>query len=317
MYHILNLLPSFTTKDPYKIDPKQIENVCFKGGGMKGNAFVGVDKALTELGLWNQIKRFIGSSAGAIFAAAAACRIPYSKMKEIIDKTDYSKFKDTPWGIIGEGARIYEYLGLYDGAYFYNWYGSLLAECVGNSDITFQEVYTQFKSELVITTTDLTIKKLVYISRETDPDLPIRDAIRRSMSIPTFYIPIVVRDDKGIDHVYVDGGCSNNFPIDYFDKIYSTPEEAFSKTIGFNLQEDTGVCKINNIIDLMNALVNTEIEEIQRIRLKPKDPLRIIDIPTFDLSSTDFSMSKENIERLEKSGYDSTMHFFNTLTNNI
>jgi len=307
--NILSYLSSKTTTR----DLSKIENVCFKGGGMKGNAFVGVDRALTELGIWPQIKRFIGSSAGAIFATGAACRIPHAKMQSIIESTNFSKFKDTPWGIIGEGARIIEYYGMYEGKYFYDWYGSLLQETVGDANITFQEVYERFGSELVITTTDLTMKKLVYMSKDLTPHLAVRDAVRRSMSIPIFYIPIFETDTDGITHVYVDGGCTNNFPLDYFDHLYSTKQEALQRTIGFNLLEDFDQHtkpEISSIIDVITNLVNTDIEEIQNLRLSPHDAKRTINIPTFNLHSTDFDMSSADIKRLIKSGYESTMTTF-------
>jgi len=291
----------------------QLENVCFKGGGIKGVAFVGVDRALTELGVWPQIKRFIGSSAGAIFATGAACRIPHTKMKAIIDTTDFSQFKDTPWGILGEGERIIRNFGLYNGDYFYNWIGNILKDNVGDADITFMQVFEKFNSELVITTTDLTMKSLVYMSKDSHPNLPVRDAVRRSMSIPIFYIPIQEKDTDGINHVYVDGGCTNNFPLDYFDDLYSSKEQAFTKTIGFNLLEDFNDHSkndINSIIDIISSLLNTDIEEIQNLRLTEKDKERMINIPTFNIKSTDFDISKENIQKLDNSGYDSTIKFF-------
>ena len=164
------------------INKNTIENVCFKGGGMTGNAFVGVNRALTELELWPQIKRFIGSSACAIYAGCAACRIPYEKMNQLIVDTDFSEFCDSPWGIVGKAGRIVEYMGLYNGDYFYNWYRNILQETIGDPDITFQGVYTRFNSELVITTTDLTVRELVYLNHKYNPDMKITDAVRRSMS---------------------------------------------------------------------------------------------------------------------------------------
>ncbi len=301
----------------YKQD---IENVCFQGGGMRGNAFVGVDKALTELGIWPQIKRFVGSSAGAIFAGTAACRISCTEMANTIENTDYSKFKDSEWGIAGEGVRVIECLGIYQGKYFYNWYGDLLKKCIGDEAITLQGVYERFGTEIIITTTDLTKKKLVYLDRFDYPTMELRDAVRRSMSIPIFYVPVRETDENGLVHLYVDGGCTNNFPLDYCDRFYSTQEEAFNKTIGFNLE--SGVDKtdpkkyvdqtveINDVIDLVTTLINTTIEEIERVRLLPNDWARTIIINTFNYKSTDFDMPKEDIQKLAIEGYESTIAFF-------
>nr|QBK88219.1 MAG: patatin-like phospholipase [Marseillevirus LCMAC202] len=305
------------------LNKQDIENVCFKGGGMKGNAFVGVDKALTELKVWPQIKRFVGSSAGAIFAGTAACRIPYTDMENAIESTDFSRFKDSEWGIAGEGVRLIANLGIYEGKYFYNWYGNLLKRFVGDEAITLQGVYERFGTELIVTTTDLTKKKLVYLNRINYPNMELRDAVRRSMSLPIFYVPIKETDENGLVHIYVDGGCTNIFPLDYCDRFYKTPEEAFNKTIGFNLETGTDqidprkyidqTVEINNIIDLVTILINTMIEEIERIRLLPNDQYRTITINTLDYKSTDFDMKKADIQKLATRGYETTMAFFKAL----
>ena len=296
-----------------RISKSSIENVCFKGGGMKGNAFAGVDRAFAELGLWPQIKRFIGSSAGAIFAGAAACRIPYKDMAAEIASTDFSKFEDSSWGVVGEGVRLVEYLGFYEGAYFYDWYGNLLEKYIGDKEITLQGVYDRFGSDLVITTTDLTKKKLVFLTRHNYPTLKLCDAVRRSMSIPVFYVPIKEVDDQGLTHLLVDGSCTDNFPLKYFDNLYPTAEEAFGKTIGFDLEDSDQTDEINNIIDLVATLINTTIEVIEQLRLSPDDKYRTVYIKTWNYSSTDFNMSSADIQKLVESGYKSTMEFFENL----
>lgn len=315
----MNWVSNWFGKTHPTIIPSEIENVCFKGGGVKGNAFLGVDKAFTELGMWPQIKRFIGSSAGAIFAGAAACRIPYADMKDVIDNTNFTKFEDTSWGLIGEGIRLVEDWGLYQGEYFFQWYRNILDQYVGNPDITFQEVYDQFGSELVITTTDLTKRKLVYMSRKTDPELSIAEAVRRSMSIPVYFVPVKYTDSDNLVHVLVDGGCTNNFPLDFFDQLYSTPEEAFTKTVGFNLESSDcddpkkyqdQTFEINSLTDLMTSLINTSVDVIERTRLRDVDKYRVIEINTGTCQATDFDITREEIQKLADAGYHATLNFF-------
>lgn len=290
-----------------KFDKNQIENVCFKGGGMKGLAFVGVDRAMSELGLWKQIKRYIGSSAGAIFAGAAACKIPFETMQKEILATDFSKFCDSRWGITEESYRLYEDLGLYPGEYFYNWYRELLKNCIGDADITLQGVYDRFGSELVITTTDLTLRRVVYLDRQNNPDMKLCDAVRRSMSIPLFFVPVKVQETDG-EHVYVDGGYTNNYPIDYFDHLYN--KNAFTKTIGFDLVSTFEKSNVHSVTDLLTALINTDIETVEKMRTTPNDISRSVVIDTGDYKSTDFDMPEGHIKNLIDIGYDSTMEFF-------
>jgi NTE family protein len=304
------------------ISKSSIENICFKGGGIKGVAFIGVAKALKEIGLWNNIKRVIGSSAGAIFAGAVACKINPDDLVIAIEATDFSQFQDSNWGMMGEGYRLIEELGIYRGDYFYNWYSKLLEKFTGNANITLKEIYDKYGTEIVITTTNITKRKLVYLNYINNPNMKLVDAVRRSMSIPVFYIPISEIDENGVVNYYVDGGCTNNFPLDYFDNLYPNGD-SFGKTIGFNLEPgsvpinpkeyiNTSV-KINSIIDLVTQLINTIIEEIERVRLKPEDEGRTIIINTNDIQATDFNIKKEQIDILIEKGYKSTLNYFKDL----
>ncbi|ESO84598.1 hypothetical protein LOTGIDRAFT_168663 [Lottia gigantea] len=53
-----------------KIDPKDynfsFENLVFEGGGSKGAAYVGALRYMEEIGMLKKIKRFAGSSSGAM-----------------------------------------------------------------------------------------------------------------------------------------------------------------------------------------------------------------------------------------------------------
>ena len=296
---------------------QNIENICFKGGGIKGVAFVGVARALQQVDILPNVKRFIGSSAGAIFATAVACRMPYEKIAQIVENTDFSKFADVEMGgILSESYKLYEYMGLHSGDYFYKWFSDLLESHTEKADITFAEIRERFDSYLVITTTDLTKKKLVYLNPDENPNMAVRDAVRMSMSIPVFFTPVKKIDEKGLEHIYVDGGCTNNFPLAFFDPLYKGVP-GFTKTIGFNLEDDTSgkdpfvyidqTVRINNVIDLVTTLINTDIEEIQRLRLTEMDKYRVVSIDTFKIGSTNFHISKDNIKMLIESGYSATV----------
>ncbi len=51
----------------------EFENLVFEGGGVKGLAFCGALEVLEEKDVMKNIKRLVGSSAGAITAGLLAC----------------------------------------------------------------------------------------------------------------------------------------------------------------------------------------------------------------------------------------------------
>ncbi len=74
------------------------ENYVFKGGGPKGIAYAGVVNLLAEKGLLSSIKRFAGTSAGAIPAVFLALGCPSSKMEDILKNTNLLNYLDPPGG---------------------------------------------------------------------------------------------------------------------------------------------------------------------------------------------------------------------------
>lgn len=270
-------------------------SLCLKGGGVKGFAFLGMAKAFNEHKI--TFKNFIGSSAGAIFAAAMACNISIDKLESIVYSTDFKQFCDYEYGFFGEGYNLYEEMGIYKGIVLYNWITNLLKDCVMDEKITFKGVSEKFGTTLVITATNLSSKKLEYLCVDTYPDMQIRDAIRMSMSIPGLFVPVNFNNC-----IYVDGGCTNNFAINYFKNC-----------IGVNLKESHTTNQINNTIDLINALVNTEIEEIDRLRFIENPTAQIINIDTSNIQSTNFDITREQIMELITNGYNSTISFIKNL----
>lgn len=285
-------------------DPNVInfDNLCLQGGGIKGCAFLGMARALVELDKLSSIKRFIGSSAGAIFATGLACGIPVHEMEAIIYATDFTQFMDGNYGQIGQAGRLLYWWGLYNGEYFYEWFGDILEKWAGNRDITFEGIYTKFGKELVITGSNVSTRTVHYFTKDSEPDMSIRLATRISMSIPIFYVPVYHNDCY-----WVDGGYLDNYPLSYFD-----PVPFFGETIGFKLHTDVSLPSgINGIADYITSLLETAVEQIEKLRLKPGDELRTVLIHTFNIKGTDFNISKADIGRLIMSGYKGTMAYFN------
>ncbi len=309
------------TMDSYNIF-QAYENLVCDGGGVKGIAFYGAFKKLDELGLLNKFIRFAGSSAGAIVAAALACRFTLDEIKEILVDTDFNLFKDSNFGFIRDSWRLYYHFGWYKGDYIYEWFGNLLEKKTGNKDITFQEVYDKFGTELVVTGTCVNKAQTIYYNRFDHPEKSIRSAVRISVGIPIFFKAI-----KEGNHVLVDGGVLNNYPIWIFDdkgKIckHHTFSNTSCKTLGLKLmsQDDApdeqlfhGEYEINNVMDFTEALINCMLIQIERSHVKKGYWEKTIPINCFRFKATDFNLTEDKKQKLINSGYESTEKYFNTL----
>ncbi len=284
----------------------QYENLVFEGGGAKGIAFCGSIKACDEQGIIKKIKRIAGSSAGSIMAAAIAIGYEPDEIKKVLISTDFSKFKDGNYGVVGYIYRILHSYGIFAGDIFYNWIGTLVKEKTGNVDTTLKDVFDKYGIELVITGSCVNKNKVVYFNYKDHPDLTLRLAVRISCSLPYVFHSIKYKGD-----LYIDGGVLDNYPIWYFGDD--------GKTLGFKLvnpndRRDNQIYhtnnQINNIIDFSTNIINAMLEQIDKMHIKDKYWQHTITIDTLGILSTEFNLTDEQKDSLIKSGYDSAKKFF-------
>lgn len=125
-------------------------------------------------------------------------------------------------------------------------FGAVLEKYTGNPDLTFVQLYQRFGRELCIAVSNVSRGQAEYCHVNTTPDMPIRMAIRASMSLPFLWEPVQLFEGE----TYVDGGLYNNFPLKAFDGWFlSTKAEdgMFAKMVKANpriLKEDTPVHEV-------------------------------------------------------------------------
>ncbi|AYQ34255.1 patatin-like phospholipase family protein [Runella sp. SP2] len=289
------------------------QHLVFKGGGVKGIAYVGAMKALEEANISSQISGFAGTSAGSIVAALGACRISSDTLNTFLASTNYENFKDKG-NILNFLTDLAKKFGLYEGEYFLDsWFKVFLQQQGINPAITFQEVYAKFGTTLKVFSTDLNTQKIQEFSITTTPNVQIAMAVRASMSIPLFFRAWQFPDSIPNNHIFVDGGVMYNYPIDCFDSPTTSPQS----TLGFFLTDLHNVSPPNGLtygIDyletyiksLFEALLNSQDLMIQKNLYEDK---RTIQIDDLGISATDFNITPQQVQALYHSGYTSTQTF--------
>jgi NTE family protein len=201
-------------------------NIVFEGGGVLGVAYIGVIRELYNHGVLNDIHGYAGSSAGSIAATVLACRADMKFIEEKLKSLDMRALKDDSYNAAIDVYNIIRNYGFCKGDKLRGWIGDILKELTGSESITFKQVYDTYNSTLVITGTSLNTLSTVYYSHLSHPNMPVRDAIRISASIPYFFSAVHFEGD-----VLVDGGVLNNYPLSVFDdnKFKTTREEDIDK----------------------------------------------------------------------------------------
>lgn len=203
---------------------KQIKNLVFEGGGVKGVAYIGAIEVLSEKNLLKDITGVAGNSAGAITACLLALQYSASEINKIVFEMDFKSFEDDK-----NYRRVKSEYGLYAGDTFLEWMTSLIVQKGFATTATFQDLNDKGCLDLKVYATDLYTRNLQEFSLEKTPNTIVAEAVRASMSIPLFFKVWKFSNNLPNDHLYVDGGVLLNYPLNAFDKTQKKDE----RTLGF------------------------------------------------------------------------------------
>jgi len=276
-------------------------NLVFEGGGVKGIAYVGALRVLTSHNLLSNFTSFAGSSAGAIVATLLACNATTEYMEKTIISLDFSKFMDDSWGIFRDFYRILTSYGLYKGDELLQLFETILKDTTGSKDITFAELYDKTQKVLVITGSNVNTCKSEYYSKDTTPTMKVKNALRITVSIPFVFKPIISETGD----LLVDGGTYNNMPMNVF-------RESEDFTLGLRLMSDVdkmGRKEIKGLKNYASELVGNLSDLACSKFVTSSDELRIVDIPTEKVKSTDFGLDDTVKEWLINSGQTAMTQF--------
>lgn len=219
-------------------------NLAFEGGGAKGYAYVGAMQALEESGLYPlHIERVSGTSVGSLMAMFVAVGASSQDLLELVPKDVTGLIMDGGGGYLGTATRTMVARGMHPGQRTFTFLGRVLEEFTGSADITFAQLLERCGRELCVPVTNVTRMMTEYCHPKTTPNMPVRVAVRMSMSLPVLLQPVLLQriaSGARIDgaEVYVDGGLLCNNPTHAFDGWWLSlaPEDSFMRRIG-NLSE--------------------------------------------------------------------------------
>jgi len=310
-----------------KMKKSGIVNLVFNGGGILGQAYCGSLKALEEADIMAQIKNIAGASAGSMMALLCAIGYTSTEVETLLKNTDFADLMDSgmldiPGIIAGDFTSYFTLLslpekttelfndcGLCDGVSMLHWLENIMLNKGFDPLITFEQLYKKTGIGLFVTNCDVSLNSYVVRSHLNTPHMQVTLACLASVSIPILYKP--VRIDE---HVLNDGGTTNNFPIDIFDKL-----EFPGETLGLLLNTKDQILKpqinkINNIIDYLIQLLATfratsivlEFQEQRNID-------RTVFIDTLGVNFLNFTLSDKQTHDLIASGKKCTEEYLNLL----
>lgn len=264
-------------------------NGVFEGGGIKGIAYIGAIRFLEERGF--RFKYVGGSSVGSLFSSLIAAKYDSVELESLVKDFDISLLVSSKKAI-DKFINGIKSKGLYDLYRFEEYLDQLLK---GHNCAYFKDVKVGEDYLLKIIVTDLKNRKMITLPTDlgeynySKDRFSIAKAVAMSCSIPIVFVPYKIHE-----HIFVDGGVVNNFPINLFSS-------STIPTIGFKLNE---YAKPDSFINkYKHKLFKTNVEY-------KLDSYNIVDINTKDYKVTDFKKGLNNYQDLIKLGYNSMRDYF-------
>jgi NTE family protein len=313
----------------------QFKNLVFKGGGVKGLAYLGALSVLEEEGMLEGVRRLCGTSSGAVVAAHVALGGKTAQLRSEMSRELLSGLLDGSAWPVRDFTRLIRDFGWFRGKRLSIWLKRHFEELSGQHNLTFgrlgqlaRENPERFK-DLAIIATNVTHQCPYVFSPANTPDALVAEAIRASISIPFLFSATRLRTGE----LCVDGGLTWNYPINFYDDsswlsragdagLYSVLDHPAEKNkVRFYNKETLGLMvetrspvkgrtenlggphgDIESFPSYLKAMLGLMTDVTASNFLNLPDWQRTIFIEAHGVRATDFNLSQEMLEKLVRSG---------------
>lgn len=269
------------------------DTICLSGGGIKGFAFIGALEYLEKNNFINinEIKNFIGTSAGSMTALFLTLGYTCSNIKAFILEFDFNKIQSD----INIDNLLLNF-GIDNGEKIILLLQEFIEYKFNVKDLTFEEHYKLTNKKLSIIGTNYTKGIEANFNYETKPKMSVITAIRISCSIPIIFTPVLFENDY-----YIDGGIINNFPLKYCNS---------HNTLGIYIKNSC--CnKLDSIVSLVMGTVAIILDTISMKDCKHN----IIEIENYQQETLRFNLSLEDKLKIINLGKNYAKKFIDNKNN--
>lgn len=270
------------------------KNLIFSGGGVKGYLFLGVFKYLEENNLIKDVKSIAGTSIGSLFALCFVLKYSFDDLYKIFIKINLMENIDAFNGDIF--TKFMTKYGIESGENLVRIAKIFIKYKTENEDVTFKDLYKYNNVDLRISATCVNDMDCVIFDHTTHPDVKVVDVLRMSVSVPFFFEPVSFSDK-----LYVDGGLTNNYPIEIY-------KEEIKETLGFLITSKTQSEKIENVEQYILCILKSTLSYIDYCKMREfkKNTILLFD----DTGVLNLDITNEKKDQMVELGYQKTLEFF-------
>jgi predicted acylesterase/phospholipase RssA len=222
------------------------------GGAIKSLSAIGSIAYLEEVHLVQNLKHFIGTSAGSIICLFMV--LGY-KAQEIVKFLNENIERDEIANVnIEDFFGIIDNYGLNLGKNLEYFLSSAIYEKMKVKDVTFLDLVKHTGKDFIVCVSNLSKEKEEFWCVDTVPNMSVVKAIKASCSLPILFTPTKHNGD-----LYLDGGLYNNFPIDYFTKSVSDIKDIIGINIVSSSKKTT-----DTFVDYITKIFQTVINRLPK-----------------------------------------------------
>ena len=190
----------------------EITHLVLSGGALKALCFIGVIQYLYLEDMVKNIKNISACSMGSIIGMMLGFKIPVEDMEKIFLKILNNK--KTSYVDKKEYLNIFYKSGIVSSYIYMEEIKNYIKERDGINDISFIEFSKKYGINLYMSLTNIYTAKNEIFSVDTTPDVSVFKACSASIAIPLLYQPVKING-----YYYLDGGLTNNLPLDVFNNV--------------------------------------------------------------------------------------------------
>ena len=295
----------------------EITHLVLSGGALKALCFVGVIQYLYLENMDKNIKNIATCSMGSIIGMMFGFKIPIEDIEKIFlkilndEKTAYVDKK--------EYINIFYKSGFVSSYIYMEVIKEYIKDRDGIDDITFIEFSKKYGVNLFMSVTNIYTCKNEIFSVDTTPNVSVFKACSASICIPLLYQPVKING-----YYYLDGGLTNNFPIDIFKDVPRENILAVAIDKNKNVDPDSPIeknTKISLLIVIQQVFLLLNITRHKSVLLNKIDDkcsLIITNSPlkgwmkfNIGVKGSRVSMSEEDFYNMIFIGFDNIFNYMN------
>lgn len=190
-----------------------LKNLIISGGGIYGIMMIGVINNLDKYDLLKNIKRYLGTSVGAIICLLLNINYNSTELEDFVYNFNFNLLiQNNSLNKLNIFDNLMLNYGLNNTKNMKYILDNLLEFKNLNKNITFKELYLHSNKELNINCSCVNTSEVVIFNHINNPDNKVVDIIVTSCSIPILFTPTIINEKY-----YVDGGLYNNIMAEYFE----------------------------------------------------------------------------------------------------